>query len=148
MSRWPIIALILLISACNKPPAEDNINFKTVRLPDGRTVQAEVLMRSNDMMRGMMFRTSLAEDRGLLFVHSRPGKYSYWMHNVKVPLDIIWMDKERRIVEISPKTPPCTADDPTKCPQYGGTVDSQFVLELAGGMAAKYGLSIGQVLDF
>lgn len=108
----------------------------------------EVMLRPQEMMRGMMYRSSLAADRGLLFVHGRPGKYTYWMHNVRVPLDIIWMDKEHRIVEMSLHTPPCLEQDPVKCPQYGGKEDAQFVLELAGGMAEKYGLAVGQTVSF
>lgn len=147
MHRWLIPALLAL-AACRNAPPPDNINFKTITLPGGRAVRVEVLFRGPDIMRGMMFRSALPPDRGLLFVHNKPAKYTYWMHNVKVPLDIIWMDKERRIVEISANTPPCTSTDPTQCPQYGGKAEAQFVLELAAGMADKYGLQPGQVLDF
>ncbi|HUQ92870.1 MAG TPA: DUF192 domain-containing protein [Bryobacteraceae bacterium] len=117
-------------------------------LPGGEQIMAEVMMRQSDVMSGMMFRNSLAPDRGLLFIHNRPGRYTYWMRNVKVPLDIIWMDKAKKIVEISANTPPCLDPDPVKCPQYGGKVDSRFVLELAAGRAAAYGLAIGQSLSF
>ncbi|MCZ2149944.1 MAG: DUF192 domain-containing protein [Bryobacterales bacterium] len=151
MPRLALIAMIgwIWMTGCNRQGSSgDAISLKPVTLPGGQQVMAEVMLRPEDMMRGMMYRSSLAPDRGLLFVHGRPGKYTYWMHNVRVPLDIIWMDSGRRIVEMSLNTPPCLEQDPVKCPQYGGKEDAQFVLELAGGMAAKYGLAVGQIVSF
>jgi uncharacterized membrane protein (UPF0127 family) len=105
------------------------------------------MMRPEDMMRGMMFRDSLEEDRGMLFIHGGAGNYPYYMYQVRIPLDIIWLDQNRSIVEISANTPPCTSAA-SECPRYGGKQTALFVLELAGGMAAKYNLHTGQRLEF
>ncbi|MFN7938701.1 MAG: DUF192 domain-containing protein [Bryobacteraceae bacterium] len=144
------IAASLVLTGCGSQPTGkiDAINMRQITMPGGQLVQAEVLTRREDMMSGMMFRSTLAPDRGLLFVHSKPGRFSYWMHNVKVPLDIIWMDTEHNIVEVSANTPPCLDSDPVRCPHFGGAEDSQFVLELAAGMAEKYGLRKGIKLSF
>lgn len=142
-----MIAWLLALAACSRPVTMDEALAKTVTLPGGQRLQVEVMMRQQDIMKGMMFREALPPGRGMLFIHGRPGRYTYWMHNVKVPLDIIWMDKDRRIVEISANTPPCQTEA-VKCPQYGGNFDSRFVLELNGGMAAQYGLTVGQTLIF
>lgn len=119
----------------------------TVTLPGGQQVRAEVMSRPEDMARGMMFRDHLAPDRGMLFVHPTPGRYRYWMYQCLIPLDIVWLDAERRIVEISESTPPCKGEA-WECPYYGGNHDAQFVVELAGGMARKYGLKLGDRLSF
>lgn len=144
------IAASLFLAGCGSQSTGniDAINLRQITMPGGTIVQAEVLTRREHMMSGMMFRSTLAPDRGLLFVHVKPGKFSYWMHNVKVPLDIIWMDTEHTIVEISANTPPCLEADPVRCPHFGGAEDSQFVLELAAGMAEKYGLRKGTKLSF
>jgi len=60
------------------------------------------------------------------------------MFQVKIPLDIIWMDSNRRIVEISGDTPSCQTKA-SQCPTYGGREMAQFVLELAGGEAQRRG---------
>lgn len=149
MKLCVLLAVVLgVMGGCGGKQSEDLVEMKTLTMPGGQVIRAEVMIRGTDMMRGMMFRRQLSPDRGLLFVHPRPGKYSYWMSNVKVALDIIWLDKERRIVEMSVNTPPCLEADATKCPHYGGKMDSQFALELAGGMAAKYGLLAGQQITF
>jgi uncharacterized membrane protein (UPF0127 family) len=102
---------------------------------------------SFDMTRGMMFRTSLAPDRGMLFVHAKPGHYSYWMYQTLIPLDMIWLDSHRDIVEIAENAQPCKTQA-SKCEQYGGKQLSAFVLEIGGGMAKKYGLGLGQTIQW
>ena len=109
---------------------------------------AETMRTPADMQRGMMFRDALPKDRGMLFVHEAEGKYPYWMFNCKVPLDIIWMNKNRQVVEISLNTPPCTSSDPDACPNYGGNQNAQYVLELNGGAAIEYGIAAGSQLNF
>lgn len=123
------------------------LSRKVVTLPGGQKISAEVMVLEMDMMRGMMFRDSLDADKGMLFAHAQPGTYAYWMYQVRIPLDIIWMDTNHRIVEISANTPPCKSKA-SECPKYGGTATAQFVLELAGGMAGKYGLREGQFISF
>jgi uncharacterized membrane protein (UPF0127 family) len=125
----------------------DALNTRTITLPGGQRIQAEVVSRQEDIMRGMMFRDSLAPDRGMLFIHVQPGAYTYWMYQVRIPLDILWMSTDRRIVEISPDTPPCQTAA-SQCPTYGGHNTARYVLELAGGMAKKYGLRTGDQLEF
>jgi uncharacterized membrane protein (UPF0127 family) len=74
--------------------------------------------------------------------------YPYWMFNCKVPLDIIWMNKNRQVVEISLNTPPCTSTNPDDCPSYGGHLNAQYVLELNGGASIEYGIAAGSQLNF
>jgi uncharacterized membrane protein (UPF0127 family) len=145
---WLGIPLLLLLVGCGeKRGSLEDLYSRTVTLPGGQQIKVEVLTNPQDMQRGMMFRDSLAPDRGMLFVHPSPGYYPYWMYHVRIPLDMIWLDSEHRIVEISADTPPCKTD-PSQCPQFGGNQRAQFVLELAGGMAAKYNLQLGDTISF
>jgi uncharacterized membrane protein (UPF0127 family) len=70
------------------------------------------------------------------------------MYQVRIPLDILWIDRAHRIVEISADTPPCPVGPASKCPKYGGNEEALFVVELAGGVAAKHGLKFGDMLVF
>ena len=124
------------------------MNTAEVTFPNGKTVIAETMLRDIDQMRGMMFRDSLAKDRGMLFVHTADENHPYWMYQVRIPLDIMWMDHSRRIVEISANTPPCPSKLAHECPSFGGREKSRYVLELAGGGAALYGLKVGDPLKF
>ena len=148
--QFPRLGLFAVFLCCGCGPKTDNLedlNTRVVTLPDGGQIRAEVLTKPEEMARGMMFRDALPQDRGLLFVHTTPAPYRYWMGNVKAPLDIIFMDADRRIVEISANTPPCTTKK-EDCPVYGGHNYEQFVLELRAGEAQRLGLRKGQTLGF
>lgn len=141
-----LTVLILSVGCSSSPKA--GANERVITLPKDRKIIAEVMVRPEDMARGMMYRDSLPPDRGMLFIHHQSGQYPYWMHNVKIPLDIIWLDSSRRVVEVSTNTPPCSGKPSSECPSYGGTQSALFILELAGGLAEQYGVVEGVVLDF
>ena len=81
----------------------------------------------------------------MLFMFARTGDFPFWMKNTLIPLDIIWINEQKRIVGISRDTPPCKADP---CPSYPPGGMSRYVLEVAGGVAARHGLANGQTLRF
>ena len=81
----------------------------------------------------------------MLFVFERPDKYSFWMKNTLIPLDIIWMDSRKRIIHIQPRVPPCKQDP---CPQYGPPGESLYVLEVNAGIADRFKLRTGMPLEF
>jgi hypothetical protein len=144
----PAVALALMSMGCGRQaPTLEDYQARTVAFPNGKQVRAESMLTEADRSRGMMFRNSIAPERGMLFFHEVLGKYKYWMYQCRIPLDIIWMDRDRRIVEISADTPPCTTEA-GECPNYGGHYDALYVLELGGGMAAKYALKVGDTLRF
>lgn len=118
-----------------------------VMLPDGSTVHVELAKTNAEREYGLMGRTSLPQGRGMLFIHDRPGQYSYWMYHCKIGLDIIWMDEGHRIVEMSADTPPCKGKAST-CVSYGGHETSVYVLELPVGSIKTHHLAAGQVVNF
>ena len=148
-STLPALFALIALTGCSGPETTgvEALTLRPVTLPDGRQIQAELKITPDEMAHGMMFRDALPEGRGMLFVHNTPAPYRYWMSNVKVPLDIVFMDSNRRIVEISADTPPCTTK-PADCPVYGGHSYEQFVLELRAGEAKRLGLRTGQTLSF
>jgi uncharacterized membrane protein (UPF0127 family) len=148
IALFVLLAAAALSSCGGRSASPEDFGTRVVTLPNGHRIRCEVMIHPKDMARGMMFRDSLDPDRGMLFVHGQPGNYPYWMYQVKIPLDIIWLDSNRRIVEMSLDTPPCEKGPASTCPNYGGKQKAQFVLELAAGVARKHGLQVGQVLEF
>ena len=137
-----------MISGCGEQTVSlDELRERMITLPNGDKIRAEVMITPVDVQRGMMFRDSLPRGRGMLFVHGKPDYYKYWMYQVNIPLDIIWMDSGRRIVEIAANAPPCKTQA-SECPNYGGGELARYVLELAGGEAQRLGLRVGSVLAF
>jgi uncharacterized membrane protein (UPF0127 family) len=137
-----------MLTSCSNQEDAERFRLRAVTMPNGETVYAEMAIDTAEMMRGMMFRDSLAADRGMFFVHNKMGRYSYWMYQVRIPLDIIWIDQQKNVVEVLANVPPCPSTKSSECPTHGGTKDAQYVLELAAGMAAKYGVTVGSKIDF
>jgi uncharacterized membrane protein (UPF0127 family) len=100
----------------------------------------EVADTPEKQMRGLMFRESMPDGHGMLFLFPTEQTYSFWMKNTLIPLDIIWMDKDMKIVHIESHVMPCENDP---CPSYSPPVSAQFVLELNADMAAENKLFIG-----
>jgi len=147
--RLSLIGLALALAGCGEPaPTAADLRSRTITLPGGQKIKAEMLVHQTDIVTGARYRDSIPPDRGLLFMYATPGYYMYWMYRVKIPLDMIWMDSSRRIVEIKENAPPCPATSDQRCPTYGGKQRSQFVLEMAAGMVSRYHLQVGQQLDF
>ncbi len=138
----------LTTAGCSSSNITDEIGLTQVSLPNGVKVNAETMRSEAELMKGLMFRQSLPENRGMLFIHAQESTFRYWMYQTKIPLDIIWMDRDHRIVEISPDTPPCQSTLPNDCPSYGGNFKARYVLELKAGAAHKNGLKAGDTLAF
>lgn len=145
-----IVLLCFLLTGCRRDSESEirDFNSREVILPDGTKIVAEVMTKEMDMRRGMMFRDTFPEGRGMLFIHGSPGQYSYWMYQVKLPLDIIWMDARGRIVEIAENAQPCKTQLASQCANYGGTKSAQVVLELPGGYGRRHGVVVGDVIRF
>ena len=150
-SRRTLCACVaaFLLAGCGPKEASSvrDLNMRPVKLPDGTVIRAELVTNQADLLRGLKYRESMAEDEGMLFAYGKSGNYRFWMHEVKFPIDLIWLDTDHRIVQLIHKAPPCPGK-PETCPVYGGDFTALFVLELNAGMAAKHGLKPGMALDF
>ena len=142
------VLLAALLAGCESPHVTDELGITAVTFPNGTRINAETMRTDIELVKGLMFRESLAANRGMLFVHPEENVFHYWMYQTKIPLDIIWMDHDRRIVEMSLDTPPCKSSSAKECPNYGGNDKSKLVLEVNAGIAKNNGLKVGDTLDF
>jgi uncharacterized membrane protein (UPF0127 family) len=135
-----------ILSGCSKESPETDVTLTPVTLPNGQKIVAETVRNEFELMRGLMYRDSLPADRGMLFVHGKEESHTYWMYQTKIPLDMIWMDHQHKIVEMV-NAQPCTTKA-SDCPKYGGHQPAMFVLEVNAGVAAKNNLREGDYIDF
>jgi len=110
--------------------------------PSGDEIRVEVVADFESRQRGLMFRESLDEDAGMLFVFESEMMLGFWMKNTLIPLDILYIDNDRRIVDIQTMQP-CEADP---CPSYPTSTPARFALEINAGKAEDLGLKIGDEL--
>lgn len=109
-------------------------------LPDGSAVNLEIAASPETRGQGLMFRESILPGRGMLFIFPEPAANGFWMKNTLIPLDMIWIDAAGTVVALHQNVPPCKADP---CPTYDPGTAGSYVLELAGGEAAKHGVVVG-----
>lgn len=133
--------LVVVAGGCRndpqKPPAESGtvdvtVGAKPFRLWVATTPDAQAY--------GLMNRSSLPADRGMLFVFPREQDLSFWMKNTLIPLDIVYLDAGGRVVSIKQGRPL----DLTGIPSDG---PAQFVIELNAGASAAAGLKPGDRVD-
>lgn len=132
---WPLLLLIVPLTGCA------SVESPWVELK-GRRFSVEIAADDESRARGLMFRDSLAPDRGMLFVFEREQPLAFWMRNTRIPLDILYFDADRRLVSVS-SAPPCTT---AQCPSYPSAAPARFTLELNAGTAKTLGVARGDEL--
>lgn len=109
----------------------------------GELISLEVATTSRQQAIGLMFRPEIPDNRGMLFPFDPPRPVNFWMRNVQVPLDMVFL-RQGEIVAIAHNVPPCTTPG---CPTYGPNAPVDSVMELRGGRANELGLSAGDRID-
>ena len=133
-----LIALIASVTACQAEPKV------TITTKDGRTVSFVVEIADTPSKRemGLQYRRDLAADRGMIFLFPAESQQSFWMKNTPLPLDMIFINRERKIVGIVEQTVPFSLDPRSV------TAPSQFVLEINGGLAKRHAIKAGDAVRF
>ncbi len=109
----------------------------------GKTFKVEIADTAEKQALGLMFRDSMPDDEGMIFIFPNEAPRSFWMKNTRIPLDIMYFDKDLKMVSISADTPPCRV---SRCPSYPSTGPAMYVLELNAGKASELGVGPGDVL--
>lgn len=155
MRALTITLVLLLLADCGGEPsgadtrASDGDSSGAAYASDLRTltidsggeeveVRVEIADSPDEQVRGLMERTALAEDRGMLFVFPDEEVRSFWMKNTLIPLSIAYMDSEGRIVDLQDMKP---LDDEE--PHYVSSEPAQFALEVNKGFFEEHGVEVG-----
>ncbi|MFO0755370.1 MAG: DUF192 domain-containing protein [Byssovorax sp.] len=104
----------------------------------GETITVEVAETDATRQRGLMYRTKMAQDHGMIFRFDEKDNHTFWMHNTCIPLDMLYIDDDGMIVGIEENTP--TMSDDT----FEVGCDSKYVLEVNAGWTRAHGVMAGQ----
>ena len=96
-----------------------------------------------DRQRGLMFRGTLREDQGMLFVFGTESLHAFWMKNTYLSLDIFFLSAEGLIVDIYRGLPPCPM---SPCPRYTARSPATYALEVNAGFAERYEIQKGDLV--
>ncbi|RJR26910.1 DUF192 domain-containing protein [candidate division WWE3 bacterium] len=138
-----VLSIFFLTNGHGRETEQKLRRFVTINVAD-KSVIAEIANTPEKRSRGLMFIQNLPENEGMLFIFEAEGHHSFWMKNTVIPLDIIWLDREFSIVDISSETPPCKESN---CPTYSPVKPALYVLELNGGWTLRNNLKIGDKIS-
>jgi uncharacterized membrane protein (UPF0127 family) len=117
----------------------------TATLPDGAMIHLELAVTQEEIGQGLMFRASLPENRGMLFLFPEPRLATFWMKDTWVPLDMVFLDGAGTVVNVAADAEPCPSEP---CPRYRSEAPVTAVLELLAGSAARHGVESGTTIVF
>ena len=121
------------------------INNK-IMLPDSALIDTEIADTPELKERGLSGRNSLAGNSSMLFVFDSEGYYDFWMPDMSFALDMIWMDKDYTIVDITKNAVPMPNKAPEELPKYRSLAPAQYVLEVNAGFSGIHNLKVGDIL--
>ncbi len=147
MLHKTLLAALLLL-AVSPATAQDAVVFDTDRLSietgDGRSFdfEVELAISREQQMQGLMFRETLADDAGMLFLYRDDSVRRMWMRNTLIPLDMLFIRADGTIARIARMTEPLSeaiisSREPVRA-----------VLELRGGLTAELGIATGDRVDY
>ncbi len=110
-----------------------------------KRVLLELAVTQAERSRGLMFRSRLDEDRGMLFVFPDIGRPAFWMKNTYLDLDILFLSPEGVVVDLFERLPPCPMDP---CPRYTPRSPAKYVLEVSGGFVDRHAVRKGDRIRF
>jgi uncharacterized membrane protein (UPF0127 family) len=112
---------------------------------DGVVLDVDLATTAVEQQRGLSGRPSMASDHGMLFVFQNEDYWSFWMYEMKFPLDMIWFNSSRQAVYFEQDLPPCT---PTSCPVFTPSAKAMYVLEVNAGFITAHRVSLGDTFNF
>lgn len=130
----------------------------TTNLTDGQLVSAtlgnktlniKIVSKPTSLTKGLMGVTEFSEFDGMFFVFPYNAKHGIWMLNMKIPIDILWLNEDLEIIHIEKNVQPCIYDSSKKsfCIVYKPKTESRYVLELPANFSDQNNLDLGQILQ-
>ncbi len=140
------LALVLGLRAQTPTPPQE------IRIMRGTTDEelarftVEIADEPAEQQRGLMERPTLAPEAGMLFIFPESMPRAFWMMNTWIALDMLFIDGDKRILNIQENAMPCQA--PRPCVSYPSAAPARYVLEIAGGRARALGIRAGDRVHF
>jgi len=109
----------------------------------GKRFSVDIADTNQKQMLGLMYRDEMPADHGMLFIFPNEAPRSFWMKNTRIALDIMYFDKDLKMVSASLDTQPCRV---SRCPSYPSKTAAMYVLELNAGAALELGVGPGSTM--
>ena len=111
-------------------------------------IKVKIADEPKEQQTGLADNSSLALDEGMMFVFDQSKRNTFWMKDMKFAIDIIWIDDQKKIVDIAPNVPPEPNKGEKELTRYKPKSDAKYVLEINAGLSALHNLQIGDQVAF
>jgi uncharacterized protein len=135
-----------VLKAIQQASPTNNRYLKAKVIVKAFDLNADIPIISEQMSKGLAVKNQLKENEAMFFVFEKPGRHSFWMKDMKFPIDIFWLDSDGKMVYIKENMQPCIST--IICILYTPNADSQYVLETVAGFAQRHNVSVGTNIDF
>ena len=142
-SAVTLVALTLL-AFLQAPPLYSGEHLPKICFAQ-RCFHVEIARTFAERARGLQRRPSLGMEQGMLFIFEESARHGFWMKDTLIPLDMIWMDQDGKVVTVAANVPPCVVE---ACPSYNPTEKALYVLEINGGLTEEFGIQAGDQAVF
>ena len=134
------------VTGCNGTKARPiSLNLHKMKIGE-KEFAVEIAADPGSREVGLMYRSSLNTDRGMLFIFPRPQMQNFWMKNCEMDIDLAYLDDKGKIVDIHlmKKLPEGFTGSP---PHYPSSTEVRYVLEMASGWFGEHGVKVGDVVE-
>lgn len=146
-----VVIMFLIMGIAKQSPVTvavvppDDFGTKLL-LPDGSIIKVEVVDTPELKSKGLSGRTSLGEYESMLFVFDNEDYYDFWMPDMNFALDMVWLNKDYQIVDITEDVLPMPGTPLEELPKYRSSSPAQYVLEVNSGFSSEHNLQAGDKL--
>jgi uncharacterized membrane protein (UPF0127 family) len=138
-----VIAAVAAAYVLNQPECGNYRSDKILTINNTAQLKAEVADSGAEKAKGLGGRSCIEPNQAMLFIFDKPGQYPFWMKDMKFPIDIVWIDANRRVVDLDIDVAPST---------YPKTFVSEspilYVLELQANRSKNLGINLETTVDF
>ena len=116
---------------------------------DGQAFSVEIAADAGSRSTGLSYRDGLARNAGMLFLMSREGVQTFWMKEMRFPLDMVWIGADCRVTGVTHDVPfPEAGTSTSELPRYKSPDGTLYVLEINAGLAHDLGITTGAKVAF
>ena len=137
------ILLVLVFPFSNFSNKETSFEKNILLQINGIEFVVEPAVNDEEKVSGLSPRSSLEEKHGMLFMYEEAGSHEFWMKDMKFPLDFVWIDSERKVVDVTENVSPESYPE-----KFSPSVPVNYILEVPAGSVKKFDIKTGDQVAF
>lgn len=144
-----ILTVVVALATMNSMFLDEALGKMPTATIGTNVIKLEVAQTPKEIQHGLMGRTALDKDSGMVFLFKPASPTRFWMYNCFISLDMLFI-KDGKIMRICEDVPPCKSQDPSQCPTYPSDADVTVteVIEVNAGYCKKHGIKQGDTVKF